>query len=657
MSSPWEEVLGWSVEVLASPRFPTWWDAPDCAVLDSWQLKERNLMRLQSFSVAGFRSLADVVGIPISNPTILAGHNDGGKSAVLEALRFLVGAYRLVDEDRTYEPERPEVKVQFEPGRCRESVVAGTFELDAWEQTELDLPQEARIRRVANEKLETRLECWKPIPDDDRLHDLDSLKVEELRKLVKDLDLTPEGKNRPDLVASLCRYAKANSSTTGWIGLAKTAEKRMPKVLVFNNHDDPEGAIKTALRSRFEEHVADDELKGKISEIQDVVQFRLKEDAAALCQHIQNRCRDFSEISVDPDISFTEGFRGANLHISRVPGEPVSLKHSGLGSTRRISLAVWEWMSELLEHAEQAASDAEDGTEQAGPIQHIVVYDEPDTHLDYGHQRTVMSVIRDQCNLEHVNVIVATHSMNLIDGVDLSDVIHLSLGANRRTTVERLGVDEHGSINEHLRQIASAVGLRNSVLLHERCFVSVEGETEMQAFPLLFRLSEGMSMQAAGIALWGCGNNEGALWFASYLVKHQRHVRVLIDADTQSNKKIFNEHRLIQFFGAAKDDVVKLIGDEATDEFEELFDDSQWASAANAKWPRPAKWGENDFAELRSSGGKFSTKVLEMLKCDSETGPGGKPEMMYQLAQSLKDRSEVPTQLRKIFADLRQLAG
>ncbi len=92
--------------------------------------------------------------------------------------------------------------------------------------------------------------------------------------------------------------------------------------------------------------------------------------------------------------------------------------------------------------------------------------------------------------------------MNLIDGVDIADVVHLKLSDSGRTLVERLDGDTHDGIDFHLGQIAAAVGLRNSVLLHERCFLAVEGPTEQQCVPLLFRLSQGLPLQAAGIA---CG--------------------------------------------------------------------------------------------------------------------------------------------------------
>ncbi|MFE6840046.1 ATP-dependent endonuclease, partial [Streptomyces sp. NPDC057705] len=310
--------------------------------------------------------------------------------------------------------------------------------------------------------------------------------------------------------------------------------------------------------------------------------------------------------------------------------------------------------SSLLEEAELTAADAPADEE---PTQTIVVYDEPDTHLDYSHQRTVMDIIRKQCALPHVSVIVATHSMNLIDGVDIADVVHLKLNGSGRTTVERLVDDSHDGIDFHLGQIAAALGLRNSVLLHERCFLAVEGETEQQSIPLLFRLSQGLSLQAAGIALWACENNEGALHLARYLVKHQRTVMLMIDADSRDNKLLKDER--LRRAGLDLEKQVSYIGEaQGYRELEELFTDEQWAAAANRHWPRSAgqNWSPDDFAVHRN-GGKFSGKVLNMLKERAEhQSPGGKPDMVYKLTTTLRHAQDVPQQLRDAFEQLQRLA-
>lgn len=59
-------------------------------------------MQLEKVAVEGFRSLADVPSLQVASPTLLSGHNDAGKTALLDALRFLLGNVTLQDRERTY---------------------------------------------------------------------------------------------------------------------------------------------------------------------------------------------------------------------------------------------------------------------------------------------------------------------------------------------------------------------------------------------------------------------------------------------------------------------------------------------------------------------------------------------------------------------------
>ena len=621
-------------------------------------------MHLNVFTITGFRSLSHVADIPVSAPTILAGHNDGGKSATLAALQFLTGGYSLTDDDRTYSrPDQATASDQVAPVRCTSTSVEGVFTTDTWEQSNLNLPEQVRLRRIAEEDSICRLEIWGPLPDDERLRDLAGYSAADLKALAKQLGITPPPPRRAEVEAALMAYAAEHSSADGWVSVPSGLDQRMPQIMLFGSAG-PDEAVKVALNGRFKSHIADENLTGRLRDLEVEVIDKIRIDAKSLCDHVLARCPDLSDVFVEPDVSFRFGFNGAPLKISGASGGPVSLDRSGQGSSRRISLAIWEWTSELLQqrvdrvsaadpHDQMDESSAVD--EEPPPVQIIVVYDEPDTHLDYSNQRKVMQLIREQSAIDNVSVIVATHSMNLIDGVDISDVVHLKLDCGR-TTMERLGADTHDSLDIHLQQIAASLGLRNSVLLHERCFLAVEGDTEQQAIPILFRLSEGMSLQSAGIALWACSNNEGALHLASYLVRHGRSVMLMVDADSRNvSKGLFKEHRLAEFFGARAHEMVKFVGEpENYNEFEELFADQIWADVANTVWPKEGCWTAADFTALRTAR-KFSTQVQQMLHRESPSGPGGKPEMMYQLASHL-DREAVPDQLREIFAELRALA-
>ncbi|MFE4515211.1 ATP-dependent endonuclease [Kitasatospora sp. NPDC056783] len=601
--------------------------------------------------MSGFRSLTLLKNIPVSSPTILAGHNDGGKSAVLAALAFLLGGHRLAEQDRTYVTPTGAGGVA-EPGRCASTWVEGRFALDDFEQ-EAGFAPELRVRRRVEGDAAPVLEYWARIPADPRLRDIHSLLVPELRELVLALGLQAEGKGlKADLQAALAAHAARSPQVDQWAALPKQLARRLPRLLSFSGKDEsPERAVHTALAGSYQAHLEDDGLQGRLRTIESEVTALVKDDAADLCEHIKAHCPDLVDVSVEPEVSFSHGFKQAHLHISRARGERVDLSRSGRGSNRRIALAVWEWTSRLLEGPQPDGDDMP-------PVQTIVVYDEPDTHLDYTHQRTVMDLIRRQCATDAVNVIVATHSMNLIDGVDIADVVHLRLEAGR-TVMERLAEDTHEGIDLHLGQIAAALGLRNSVLLHERCFLAVEGPTEQQAIPVLFRLAQGLSLQAAGIALWACNNNEGALHLARYLAGQRRTVMLLVDADSRNVAKFFRDDRLRQF-GLDPARQVSFVG-EATgfNELEELFEDEQWAQVANRKWPRPdgqQQWEATDFKAHRG-GRKFSKDILGMIKDQGRTSPDGKPEMVYELATSLGSAADVPSQLREVFAALRASAG
>ncbi|MGX5397014.1 ATP-dependent nuclease [Streptomyces anulatus] len=607
-------------------------------------------MYLDSFSASGFRSLTKVADIPVSCPTILAGRNDGGKSAVLTALSFLLGVHRLTDEDRTY------LQGDGATGRrCEQTWVEGVFSLDEAERAPAELPGTIRIRRIARAGEPACWEYFGQQPADTRLRGLDRLLKQPLADLVAEFGLSPASSLKEDLLAAVAAYARTAPQIEQWQPLPKNLETRLPRLLMFGGKDErPDDAVRTALNSCYETHLEDEALQGQVRQIEAEITQRLEKEADSLCQHIRRHCSEFVGVQVRPEVSFKSGFKRAPLEVSRADGEPVDLTRSGQGSTRRIALAVWEWTSNLLAEAELASAGEPDAE---APTQTIVVYDEPDTHLDYRHQRTVMDIIRKQCALPHVSVMVATHSMNLIDGVDIADVVHLGLNDHGRTVVERLEDDCHDGIDFHLGQIAAALGLRNSVLLHERCFLAVEGETEQQCIPLLFRLSQKLSLQSAGIALWACENNEGALHLARYLVQRKRSVMLMIDADSRTNK-LFKDEKLRKA-GLDLDKQVAYVGEAlGFNELEELFTDERWATAANLRWPRPAPrtWNAEDFTAHRGTK-KFSARVLDMIKREAaEASPNGKPAMLNGLVTTLTAPEDVPQQLREVFGQLQELA-
>lgn len=599
------------------------------------------IMELLAFKVSGFRSLADAGEIPLHKPTILTGANDGGKTASLDALGFLLGDHRLSEEDRTYAREGDPDAVVGADGRSAETAVVGRFRLSELEQQEVALPEEIRLRRIARDGGNAEYEVWRRVPEDERLRGLDAANVSQLRTVASELGVRPEGDaRRPESYrVPLGALAATGPQVELWAPAPRGLQQLLPRYLRFSStrEPDPQAEIHQALREAFVTLLEDDALVGPVREVEETIRVRLTEAAGELCSHIRARCPELQEIEIEPNVSFREGFGNVSVRTARTSTENVALTHSGAGRLRRITLAVWEWTRHVL------SSDTQRNV--------VIAYDEPDTHLDYGHQRDLAELIRDQATLDHVRVIVATHSLNLIDKVDVADVVHLRI-VDDRTTVERLLSGDHDATDQHLVNIAAAMGLRNSVLLHERCFLGVEGATEAQALPMLFRVATGMSLQSAGIALLPGNSNRGALAVARYLNDHGKRVRFIIDRDSStdpSTRRLFTPDALRAI--GLTDDQMLLVG--APNELEDLFSDQQWADTANAAWPRVdgRDWTTADFAALRS-GGKFSSQLEGLVRPRAREAPSGKPGYLAELASGLEYPHQVPDQLREAFQTL-----
>lgn len=598
-------------------------------------------MRLSAVTVKGLRCLADVGPIPIGNPAILTGPNDAGKSTLLLAIEFLFDNNRLLGRD-----DLSRLGVEGDE-RAAEIVVEGTFDQDAAAAGVLDVASPVTLRRVYRDG-QTSLEVHANVPVDVDLRDLGNhLALAELQERAERLGVESDGPRtaKASYLGPLERAAAAAPKEEAWVRATQELAAALPRIIKFasTHAPDPEQEIASSLREVYSQLLEDEDIKGPIAEVEATVQERLNTHAQALCGHIRERCQELQDVDVLPAVSFKGGFQGVQLRAGRGGDASEGLREAGAGRKRRITLAIWEWVAGLLETADRDGSV-------------LIAYDEPDTHLDYLRQRQLMDLIGRQAGLDNAQVVVATHSLNLIDRVEISDVIALELAENGHSVVRTLDDGGHRAIDEHLQRVAISMGLRNSVLLHERCFVIVEGDTEMGAFPLLFRTVTGHSLQAAGIALLNGGSNDGALRVARFLNDNGRQARFVLDEDSRTNpasRKIFKPERLRRF--GIGEELVFYIGD--PDHIEDLFPDAQWAAIANERWPRVdgKPWQTGDFAALRE--GNFGSALEALVRPASEAAPLSKAGYVGALAEAINDADELPTQLVECFRRLFDIAN
>lgn len=221
---------------------------------ESWS----RYVRLATIRVQGFRSLADIGPLEISQAMILVGHNDSGKTAFLDALSFLLGAYTLSDEDRTYLDAQPGSSDSPARRRVEETIVTGEFQLSIHEQNTLGLPSRVRVRRrrFPSGKVEASVEL--DVAEDESLRGLAGKKLDELRRLAKENLVDLQGKTRKeDVVQALEDFAKGEPTVRDWVPLPAQVRDALPRVLRFGDHESAESAVRSALNARFQQHLED----------------------------------------------------------------------------------------------------------------------------------------------------------------------------------------------------------------------------------------------------------------------------------------------------------------------------------------------------------------------------------------------------------------
>jgi putative ATP-dependent endonuclease of the OLD family len=586
--------------------------------------------------------LAQLSSISIGAPTILTGANDGGKTSLLRMLEFLLGGDSPSVDDYTRVADASQVE------QC---VATGIFELSDRDREQLSLDQDVStvsIRRIAERSGSTRYELLIGVPAEHLLRGvLDTLPLEDLKSRTEALRLScPGHKGKKETFLAALREAAAKSDRVEvWDRVEdRTIGPVLPRHVAFSStrEPDPRSDIRQALRARYDMLAADEERLKPVRDLETEFRQDLASAAAELGSHIRLRCPELSQVEIAPEVSFSSGLKGVEIVTGNNAVGGVSLDASGSGRKRRITLAVWEWTQKLLARQEPFDRSV------------VIAYDEPDTHLDYQHQRELVTLIREQASTPGIQVLVATHALNLIDQIDIADVIHLTLDDKGHSEVNQLLEDDHEAINQYLRNVASAMGLRNSALLHERAFLVVEGPTELYGIPPLFRLATGMTLQSAGLGLIVGDGNDGALKLARSLVKHQRPVYVLVDNDTFKNpasRRAWSDKKLGQY-GITADRIFRL-GNPA--ELEDLFSDDQWSSCANRHWARDCGdgWTNASFAQLRApAGAKFSDRLYRIVREESTEAPSSKAELLATLVGDMADRDEIPDALRKVLLEI-----
>lgn len=159
-----------------------------------------------------------------------------------------------------------------------------------------------------------------------------------------------------------------------------------------------------------------------------------------------------------------------------VDGE-VHIDNQGDGIKRQIWFALLKWRSKLP-------------TSETKRNKYIWCFDEPETHLYPSAQRQLFSTFRDMCENEF-QILLSTHSTVFIDRTKINKINKVVLSGGYSVINKTDSIDD----------IFDCLGLQNSDFLFFDKFLAVEGPTEYELIPKLYKLKFDKTLIEDGIQL------------------------------------------------------------------------------------------------------------------------------------------------------------
>ncbi len=495
----------------------------------------------------------------------------------------------------------------------------------------------------------------------------------DLQAFVDELGYTGEKgfkfKNQGERRALIEKHLQENApeipTTLGWVEVPfKELQNFLPKFIRYNvdDYNNPENLIFKVLKEAFENELYSRDEDGNkvlkdasLGQVLDRVKERLNEATQQFLKHIQKFNNEIDDISIEPDIDLSSGLKQTPIKIRDRSGIYHYLDSKGYGTKRRMYLAIFEWNKEVLAGVDQTYA--------------IRCYDEPDNNLHIEAQRglfrTLRTVITDTDGRNQV--LLCTHSLFMIDSAPASSINLLRRSDNGSTVVEYLETAEDQEIQRFIELMCREMGLSNSHIFFERCFIVSEGLSESNFLPLAYKKLYRSSMAEDGLTLIELGGNGAAMNFLKLLMKNKRDLVLLfLDRDTANVRKgkMLSESMMRnsgigpeeyrQFVEEFFDERIVYIGD---NEFEDTFSDDIFVRVLEEARPKnnDSPWTVSDIDAMRQQK-KFSTALTDAVAKECKPNYISKPELATLLGTSI-DVSEIPPVVKQLFERARAIAG
>lgn len=602
-------------------------------------------MKLQKLIVQGFRCYKERTEIPFHQMTVLIGENDSGKSSIFRLLDFLINKTTPFLEEYckigSFSSEEISVIGIFSSEQIPNQI-AGYF---------IDNTLELKKTFYKNES-PTKIQIRYDKLNDEELINYQSLQATAMQALLQRYNL-PDAQNQSLRKEILAQYLLDNYQSLPKIRdyfdvNINEVFQYLPLLETYSSSEygNPKNLIYKTLNSiyRTQFYNEEGELKNKsFSGLKAKLESRLNDQIQKkLLENIQKYNSNVINVKGEFTIDFARGFSLNDISLDEGQGYKL-IENKGEGSKKRLFLSILEW-------DKQVQSDLNS--------QFVIrAYDEPDTNLHFEAQRKMFYAIKStsDANDSKIQNLIATHSLSMIDRAPMYCINHLKIkdGVSR---IEFLNSQQDADVKKFLEEISELSGLKNSSIFYEKCFLIVEGDSEENAIPHMYKTYYGKSLIEDGIVLINIESNGAWKAFLKMLSQNKKDITlILLDSDTQnvnSGAKITPQKLTeIGFPATFLSQNIFFVGQQ---EFEDTFPDKKIRILFNTMYPKPnnKKWTKNEIIQMRANFPKLSHGFEHSAKqyISNHHRRYRKPEFALELARLLNKNDLISiTALMNLF--------
>jgi len=586
-------------------------------------------MKLSKINLNNFKSHKSV-SIDLDDITVLIGENDTGKSSILEAINWVFGNLTKLDDN-------------FIPLRLKDKDSKITISVSATLSISEDIDSEFEEYLTTKNSIEVKksqdfysksrssFEIKKLVPQLS-FSEFKSLKAKKQKEILKDLaiksnyDIDNEMISNSDKREGQYHIIKTKLPDDHWkeqwIKIPEKITDKLPKAEMYDasSFSDPEKYYKKILSDKFRKSLEIDEIKESATKLKDALSTEIANHKPELLEIMHNYDDTISELEVIPVIDFSRGLQSINIIVEK-QGDKINLFQAGDGTRRRAFLSLLESDTKLSQIDDQSI---------------IKLYDEPDTSLHYRAEMSLFGNLKEMSKLEKRQVIIATHSSNIINQVSLTNIKAFSSeNGHLLSSLNQYNDDP----NDILNILSRVLGIENIKLLTTKCFIFVEGENDIRTITNLFETYTGSPPLTNAISI---EKYDGTHLTVLLEFAHDNFDNYIITADTDKKEKkqysnLLNElgeDRMV-FFGYK--------------EFEDMFDNDLIIDILNERYPKRdeiSRWTEQEVQDMIDSEGLIKSLSSQV---QINSGIEFKKRDFNDAISEMCTIRQIPVELTKVF--------